>query len=147
MTLPYKYKCYIFSRGPPYMYITPSYNLCSICVRSTEKVKLIPLLHTHIYSCVLWKVHPPRSWCAVVRSLGFTYKLPTLIWVNWSIDKVGLPFISLTNPNGVDLKDIGNLMTCMGGYETNPLIYKNYINIKNACLLRIGLKNGLTYLH
>ena len=40
------------------MYITTSYNLCSISIRSTKKFKLVPLLCTHIYSyMLLWKVH------------------------------------------------------------------------------------------
>ena len=30
------------------MYITTSYNLCSICIRNTKKLKLIPLLCTQM---------------------------------------------------------------------------------------------------
>ena len=43
------------------MYITTSSNLCSIYICSTPKFKLTPLLCTHVYSYVLWKVHPPGS--------------------------------------------------------------------------------------
>ena len=53
VTLPYKYKCYIFCRIPPYMYITTSYDLCNICICSPKKFKLILLLRTHIYLYVL----------------------------------------------------------------------------------------------
>ena len=62
MTLSYKYKHYIFSKDPSYMYIlTMSYNLCNICIHSTTKFKLITLLCTHIHSYMLWKVHPHDS--------------------------------------------------------------------------------------
>ena len=33
-----------------------SYNSCSICIRSTKKIKWIPHLCTLVYSYVLWKV-------------------------------------------------------------------------------------------
>ena len=56
MTLSYKYKCCIFSRGPPYMYMIVNYNMCNICLCSTKKIKLITLLCSHVYSYVLWKV-------------------------------------------------------------------------------------------
>jgi hypothetical protein len=40
------------------MYITRSFNLCSIRICSTGNVKSILLLCTHIYSFVLGKVRP-----------------------------------------------------------------------------------------
>ena len=58
VTLPYKYICYIFSRGPSYMYISMSYNLYSIWICDTKEFKLLPVLGTHIYSCVLWRYSP-----------------------------------------------------------------------------------------
>ena len=42
------------------MYITTSYNLCSIYTYSTENFKLILFLCTHVYSHVSWKGAPPR---------------------------------------------------------------------------------------
>ena len=33
------------------MYITTSYNLCSICIRNTKKLKLIPLLFMYTRTC------------------------------------------------------------------------------------------------
>jgi hypothetical protein len=38
--------------------MTITSNLCSICIRNTKKIKLTPLQCTHLYSYVLWKVHP-----------------------------------------------------------------------------------------
>ena len=51
MTLPYKYKCCIYIEGPSYMYVTTSYNLCSICTHSVATFKLTPLLCTRVESC------------------------------------------------------------------------------------------------
>ena len=36
-----------------HIYITTSFNLCSICIHSTTKFKLISLLCTHVYSYIL----------------------------------------------------------------------------------------------
>jgi hypothetical protein len=50
VTLPYKYKCFTFSRGFPYQYITTSYNLCRICLCiCIQKVQIDTLvLHSRI---------------------------------------------------------------------------------------------------
>ena len=72
----------IFSKLPPYMYITTSYNLCSICIHSMEQFKLIPLLSTHIYSFVLWKVHPLKSGGGNMGKLGCNG-----MWL-WSVNQL-----------------------------------------------------------
>jgi hypothetical protein len=35
------------------MYITTSYNLCSICIRNMEEFKFIPIFCTHVYSYII----------------------------------------------------------------------------------------------
>ena len=75
VSLPYKYKCYIFSRRSFIHVHNYSYNMCNICICSTEKLKFIPLLCTHINPYVLWKVHPPR----MLQGSGKVSKIKT----NW----------------------------------------------------------------
>ena len=76
MTLPYHYKCYIFSRCPLYIYISMSYNLCSICVCSITKSKFCAntLLFkvqtpfcalTYTLTCYVSCTPPPRTWGGV----------------------------------------------------------------------------------
>jgi hypothetical protein len=55
VTLPYKYKCFTFSRGFPYQYITTNYNFCRICLCiCIQKFQIDTLvLHSCIPICVM----------------------------------------------------------------------------------------------
>jgi hypothetical protein len=47
-------------RCPPYMHITTSYNLCSMCICSTTKFILVLLLCTCVYFYVFSTIHLPE---------------------------------------------------------------------------------------
>ena len=84
VSLPYKYKCYIFSRRSFIHVHNYSYNMCNICICSTEKLKFIPLLCTHINSYVLWKVHPPR----MLQGSGKVSKRKQIGATSWMVQMV-----------------------------------------------------------
>ena len=72
------------------MHIITRCNLCSICIHSTKKFKLIPFLCTHVYWYVLSKVHPSglrcksykrsmwRFWCSATLFCAYCDKLVSM---------------------------------------------------------------------
>ena len=96
MTIPYKYKCCMYLIGPLYMYITVSYNLCSICTHSATKFKLTPLLCTRVQLYMLSTMHP---WEKITSQIFITFFNYIYISTTFFFENFFVAIINVGQPN------------------------------------------------